>query len=145
MPNSPLDLLVARAVRRAQRNGIRLALTGYLILFGGLIGERIVSKNDTERARKTIVSTGTVALIDACNGRFDERTALRDILIALRLQAVKRMKTDIGIEQRQRDERAVQFYDDRLQKLTLPDCRSQLHIISADPNKTVDIPTPKHP
>ncbi len=153
MSSSPLDLLVERAIQTAQKRWIRLALTGYLILFSGLVGERLVSAHDTgqrradnAKSRQAIVQTGTVALIDGCNGRFEDRTALRDILISTRREVVKRLKNpQLTNEQRQQLRFAKQFYDARLDKLPLPDCRNQLDVISADPDAVVILPEPKYP
>lgn len=138
MPHTAETRAIVRdAVRSAQRRGIRIALTGYLILFGGIMAERYVSAHESNAAREAIVQSGTVVAVSGCNERFKDRKEVRAVLIASRDET--RRRKDISPERRAASEA---FFTERLAKLPMPDCRKALTILSDDPNKKVTIPKP---
>jgi hypothetical protein len=137
MAKAQTDPIVNRAVRVAQRRGMRIALTGYLIFFAGIVAERQISAGEANDAREAIVQSGTAVAVTACNERFRDRRSLRAVLIASR--NATRASKDISDERRKASEA---FFNDRLSKLPLPDCRSSLTVLSDDPNAKVKIPKP---
>lgn len=137
MSKSETDRIVQEAVRTAQRRGVRMALTGYLVFFGGIVAERYISSGENRGARQTIVKSGTAVAVSACNERFRDRRSIRAVLIASRLQV--RQRDDISSDRRRR---AINFLNDRLARLPMPDCRESLTVLSAKPNAEVRIPKP---
>lgn len=131
------EQLVKDAVRAAQRRGVRIALTGYLIFFGGIMGERYISSSESNAARETIVRSGTAVAVTACNERFKDRRQLREVLIIARRET--RKSEDISPDRRKA---AEAFYTERLAALPLPDCRDSLTVLSDDPDAEVHIPKP---
>lgn len=128
---------VNEAVRTAQKRGIRIALSGYLILFGGIVVERYISAQESKGARQTIVKSGTAVAVSSCNERFRDRRSIRAVLIASRVQT--RQRSDLSPQRRNE---AIKFLNDRLARLPMPDCRKALTTLSADPDAEVQIPEP---
>lgn len=132
-----------KAANAAVRKYLRFALVGYLLLFSGIVAERIVSGQEAADSRQAIVQSGTVVAVDACNQRFKDRTEVRAVLEGSKAFQARSLKN--GTITRQQYDAAVGFYDERLKGLPLPDCRLTLGVLTTDPDDAPAIPEPLYP
>lgn len=145
------------AVQRTSRHLMRRALTGFLILLVGLLvafytnqQQYGISKDQYRDNRKTaiaqrqaIVVSGRAVSVDGCNRDFNTITKLRGVLIASKDFARSAYKE--GSISRDRYSRSIQFYNNQLAELRLPDCRKAKTIVNQDPRTPVRIPVPRYP
>lgn len=138
-----------RAVRLATKRVTRRASAGFLILLLGLGGQYYVGQQDlvhrrdiAQKQRAAIVTTGNAVAVTGCNRDFVSTKALRGLLTSALAQTKDaRKRGDITEIQYTR---AQTFYSKQLSLLVLPDCRPVTHLVSADPNKPIAVPTPLH-
>lgn len=131
------------AVGHALRRYRRAALTGFVILLGGIGFGLHATTREGDNSRNAIVTSTRAVAVDSCNGRYQDREGLRNLLLAAEATIPSSVKKgDITPSQA---ETAKVFYDRQLAKLRLPDCRRAAKIITSDPGRTVKIPKPLHP
>lgn len=119
----------ARSAVRHYRNR---ALTGFLILFLGLIGAFTIQQNDSDSARTAIVVSARNVATDGCNYRFRDRVVLRKI-VSDGAKSIQQYVEDGTLTQAQAD-RALAENKATLAKLKLPDCRVVQKVVTDDPS-----------
>lgn len=127
----------------AARHVQRRSLIGFLILLVGVGTTLYVGDKNADEARKAIVDTGRIVSVDGCNRDFQSRKEVREVLQRSKdFQLAALERGDITQAQYKR---AVEFYNDRLKGLPLPDCRHAESIVSDDPDEVPAMPKPLHP
>lgn len=131
------------AVRKALRTYSRRATIGFCLLFAAFMGNLLWSNKLSSDARRAVVRSGDLIAVDGCNRDFQDRVAVRGVLIASRdftKNAYKRLNlTPEELQLR------LDFYNARLKELPLPDCRKSDDILTDDPGDAVTVPTPLYP
>lgn len=131
---------VKTAVDRVQKR----ALAAFLILFAGIAGNFYVNSHDANQQRDAIVASGQVVAVDGCNRDF--KTGNDFINLFQRLDEANSAALKSGrITQEDRD-LAHGFYASEIAKkeAAQPDCRQSRDLLTSDPDKTRDVPTPLH-
>jgi hypothetical protein len=116
------------------------ALLGFVVLTFGILGAITASSNQAKDSRNAVVQSGRAVSVAGCNRDFINARSVRGVLIAA--QAQTRLNEKRGIITASQAADAQAFYDEQLARLTLPDCRKAMKIVTGDPNKTTKIPTP---
>ena len=133
----------AKAAREATGRTRRQALIGFLVLLFAIGFVQWDSSKAERAARQAVVTSGTVIAVDACNRDYKSRVEIRAVLKASKaFQEAALKRGDISQEGY---ERATAFYEERLRKLPLPDCRQAEDVLTADPDKVPPVPKPLHP
>lgn len=131
------------AVNAATRRHARRALVGYFVMFLAFLGNVLYAQHVAREGREAIVKSGDIIAIDGCNRDYRERQEVRQVLIASRQFQEGALKRG-DISQIQHD-RAIDFYNDRLEGLPLPDCRRAGDILTDDPDSLTRMPEPLYP
>lgn len=132
-----------RAVHKAVGRYVKGAVIGFLILLMGLGLAMHQSSADNNNQRQAIVQSGRAVAVASCNGRYQDREGLRNLLISAERTIPAEVKR--GNITESQAQRAKEFYDSQLGRLRLPDCRIAAHAISSDPNREIRVPVPLHP
>lgn len=133
--------LSAETTRLSLRRYVRRMTVGFLILLAGTAAQHVVSSHDASVARNAIVKSGTAVAVDGCNARYDDRQSIRGIFLTLEALNVR----NATHQPAEAVQDAQEFYEGQLDKLPLPDCRKQQHILTDTPYPAIKIPVPKHP
>lgn len=128
-----------RAVHKAVGKYVRGAVVGFLVLLVG-IGFAL---HDANSARHAVVQSARAVAVSSCNGRYQDREGLRNLLISAERQIPREVKR--GNMTPEQAASAKVFYFSQLHKLKLPDCRAAARIITDDPDSTTRIPVALHP
>jgi hypothetical protein len=134
---------VRHAADKAAKRTQRRALVGFLVLLFGLLAAIWIGGNQAENARKAIVDTGRIVSVSGCNRDYEDRVAVRKVLIASKeftKNAFRRLNLSPEEVQLRLD-----FYDEQLADLPLPDCRKARNVVSDDPTKVPAFPKPLYP
>ena len=132
-----------RIARRVLWLYVRWAMVGFVVLFVAFLGNVIYSNHLNAVSREQVVRSGDIVAVAGCNRDFQERLEIRGVLIeskAFTRQAYRRG----AISEVERDLR-IEFYNERLQGLPLPDCRVADEILTDDPDKPLREPAPLYP
>ncbi len=132
-----------RAVRRAVRNYSRGAMIGFLILVGGLGFVQVSQNHENQQAQEALVQSGRVVAVDGCNRDFKQTARIRSLM--QRLLAATEEAYDKGQMTADKYAQARAFYQSELDRQVLPDCRKAEQVLSSDPSKPINPPTPLYP
>ena len=127
----------------AARHVQRRSTVGFIILLVGLATVLWLGEHHASSARKAIIDTGRIISVDGCNRDFKSRQEIREVL--LRSKEFQDGALERGDITKSEYQRAIEFYDERLEALPLPDCRKSETILSDDPDEVPAKPTPLYP
>lgn len=139
-----------RATKKGTKEGVRrfrrTAVLGYLTLLVGLVFvwgqyQRDISERRViaTQQRHTLVESGRAVAVNSCNQRYEDRLQIRGVLIASRQFVKDQAKR--GVITPERRKTSLDFYDERLRQLKLPDCRKDQKLLTDDPATPIpDIP-----
>lgn len=138
------------AVERALKRYSRKALIGFLALFVGFLFNALNNQRQDRQAdeastaaREAIIDSGNLVAVNGCNRDFEDRVAMRGVLLA------SKSFTDQAVAEGRlteyEGERRIAFYDERLRELPLPDCRDTRNLITDDPDVHIIVPEPLYP
>lgn len=137
---------VEQAIRRYRNQallGFTSLLIGLLVVLGvqqrDLAGRRV----DAQAQRVAIVESGRAVATNSCNARFEDRLQIRGVLLASKRFARIQLKQGNITPGRYAD--TVKFYDERLRKLKLPDCRVDANLLTSDPEEHIPVIRPLYP
>lgn len=131
-----------RAVKKAARRTLRQAAVGYLILFVGVMGMYWNGQHVSNAEREAVVQSGSAVVVDSCNRDYIATGRLRGIII--RIRNVIEAQDEAGKGDPEENQFAVDFYNNELKKIPLPDCRDTADALTADPDKVLKVPKPLH-
>jgi hypothetical protein len=134
---------VRHAADKAAKRTQRRALVGFLTLLFGLLAAIWIGGNQADSARKAIVDTGRIVSVSGCNRDYEDRVAVRKVLIASK-DFTKNAFERLNLTPEELQLR-LDFYDDQLADLPLPDCRQARNVVSDDPTKVPAFPEPLYP
>lgn len=132
-----------RAVKKAVRNYSRGAILGFLILLGGIGVVQITQNHENQDAQKALVQSGRVVAVDGCNRDFKYVERIRSLLG--RLSDANKQAYEAGGITGEQYARAQAFYKSEMARQKLPDCRRAEQVLSDDPEKPINPPTPLYP
>jgi hypothetical protein len=133
----------ARAVRDALNRYSRRAVVGFVVLFAAFLANVFWENRLSMQGRDAIVASGRVIAVDGCNRDYVDREKFRDLL--LRGQASLKLSLKAGNITQDQYDQGVEFYGQQLAAYPQLDCRSALHVITADPTKVTRTPIPCYP
>lgn len=121
----------------------RKATVGFLILLAGVGFTQYSSDQVGRESRDAIVQSGRALAVDGCNRDFNSIQRLRSLLQSA--QSAQRRAFLKGQVTPTQYAEGVKFYTEQLAQTPLPDCRHARNILTDDPSKPIQVPTPLHP
>jgi hypothetical protein len=134
---------VRHAADKAARRTQRRALVGFLILLVGIAAAFYTNSQTAGESRRAIVDTGRIVSVSGCNRDYEDRVAVRKVLEASK-NFTKNAYERLNLTPEELEIR-LEFYDDQLADLPLPDCRKASKVVSDDPTKVPAMPEPLYP
>lgn len=131
----------ARAAHKATKKTLRAAFIGYLALFIGVVGMYSNGQSVSSNERDEIRTAGRAVAITACNERYNDRVEIREVLVQAQRSVKRQHKAGIVSDEQYKD--AVEFYNERLEGLPLPDCRKADNALET--TEKVAIPEARYP
>ena len=122
---------------------VRGSVTGYLILFAGLLGSVWYTANESHNSNKAIVRSGSAVEVDGCNRDFTSMTVQLDTIRSRRTNLILLTKPeDKGAGYRQ----ALRNLSNNESQLeaAIPDCRDAAKVVTDDPSSVTVTPPPLH-
>ena len=127
-----------RAASKALRRYVIGCTTAFLLLLGASGFNYYDSHRQSDQARGAIVQSGSAVSVSGCNRDFRTITSLR--LVLTDAKALYEDSLKAGKLTQAEYERGVQYYDDQLERLALPNCHDAGKILTDTPSRAPDVP-----
>lgn len=145
MTREQLDFFTAeseRVAEKASKRTIKHAFVGYIALFIGVMLMYWNGQTVSKHERFEIRQAGRAVAIHSCNRDYISREEIRAVLQASKKE--RRLALERGELSEDAYRRAVDFFNERLNRLPLPNCDSSDDAL-ADPEEPITLPEPLTP
>lgn len=137
-----VDKAIAKAEEMDKKRA-RGRLLGFAALFLIFLANTFYIAHIGAKSREQVVRSGDIVAVAGCNRDYEDRVAVRGVLLASKEFTVNAFKR-LNLSEAEKEAR-LQFYDDRLAELPLPDCRLADDVLTDDPDSPLVVPEAFYP